>query len=81
MPKIKRRKLPELLVAHLVKRVRERKITLDQLAALSDWLASDQTVPDGPWFKRFGAFTICGEGELVKTFLEPGQLPYGEEVL
>ena len=80
MPKIKRRKLPELLVAHLVKRVRERKISLHQLAELSDWLASDQTVPDGPWFKRFGSFTLCGEGEFVKTFLEQGQLPYGREV-
>jgi hypothetical protein len=24
--------------------------------------------------------TVCGEGELVKTFLRPGQLPNGGEI-
>jgi hypothetical protein len=24
--------------------------------------------------------TVCGEGELVKTFLNPGQVPVGQEV-
>jgi len=24
--------------------------------------------------------TVCGEGELIKTFLQPGQLPGGEEL-
>ena len=80
MPKIRRRKLPALLMEHLVERVREREITLEELAEFSDWLATETIVPEGQWFKRFGSFTICGEGELVKTFLIPGQLPYGEEV-
>lgn len=74
MPKIRRRKLPKLLVDHLVKRVRERKITTAQLAEFSDWMASDQIVPQGKWFKQFSGFIICGEGELVKTFLLTGQL-------
>jgi hypothetical protein len=51
-----------------------------QLEEFSDWMAIDAIVPEGRWFKRFGGFTICGEGELVKTFLISGQLPEGEEV-
>jgi hypothetical protein len=80
MPKIRRRNLPPLLVAHLVRRVRERKISTDDLGAFSDWLDTEQIVPEGAWFKRFPSFTVCGEGELIKTFLEAGQLPFGEEV-
>jgi hypothetical protein len=80
MPKIRRRKLPPLLFEHLAKRVRLREISIEQLTAFSDWLASDVIVPPGPWFKRFKGFTLCGEGELPKTFLAQGQLPYGEEV-
>jgi hypothetical protein len=37
-------------------------------------------VPDGKWVKRFPGMTVCGEGELIKTFLLPGQLAEGEEV-
>ena len=37
-------------------------------------------VPDGKWFKRFPGMILCGEGELVKTFLLPGQTPIGEEI-
>jgi hypothetical protein len=35
----------------------------------------------GRWFKRFPGMTVCGEGELVKTFLLPHQAATGEEVL
>jgi len=80
MPKIRRRKLPEQIVAHLIKRVRQREITSAQLQEFSDWLATEPIVPDGDWYKRFQGFTICGEGELVKTFLAAGQLPHGVEM-
>jgi hypothetical protein len=50
------------------------------MVQLSVWLASDPDVPQGKWFKRFEGFTVCGEGELVKTFLLSGQLPEGEEL-
>jgi hypothetical protein len=55
-------------------------VSIDQLADFSDWLATDPTVPQGKWFKCFSDFTICGENELVKTFLLSNQLPDGEEV-
>ena len=81
MPKIRRTKLPPLVLNHLLDRVRDRKITVENLQALYLWLATNPTVPITPWFKRFPDFTLCGEGELIKTFLVPGQLPHGDEVL
>jgi hypothetical protein len=80
MPKVRRRQLPPLLLDHLLERARQRHISYEHLQLLYRWLGLDPTVPDGPWFKRFPSFTVCGEGELIKTFLEAGQLPFGEEV-
>ena len=80
MPKIRRANLPDAILQHLLDRADERRISYIQLQELSVWIATNPTVPIGPWFKRFAAFTICGDGELVKTFLEAGQLPYGKEV-
>ena len=75
MPRIRRLKLPELLFAHLVKRVRERQIASQQLAAFSDWLAIEPIVPEGKWFKRFPRLTSCGEGELIKPSCSRGNFP------
>jgi hypothetical protein len=80
MPKIRRRKLPPAVFFHLLERADQRKITHEKLEQLYRWMASDPIVPNGTWFKRFDSFTVCGEGELVKTFLEQRQLPFGEEV-
>lgn len=65
---------------HLVDRVREREIGADQLTLLAHWLNGEPEVPAGPWFKRFPGMIVCGEGELVKTFLRLGQVPAGQEV-
>ena len=80
MPKIRRAKLPEALLQHLFDRADERQISYAQLQALSAWLDTNPTVPVDLWFKRFVGFTLCGEGELIKTFLLPGQVPHGREV-
>jgi hypothetical protein len=37
-------------------------------------------VPKGKWFKRFTGMAVCGEGELIKTFLRSDQAALGEEV-
>jgi hypothetical protein len=37
-------------------------------------------VPDGEWYKRTSGMTVCGEGELMKTLLLPGQAPKGKRV-
>ena len=58
MPKIRRGNLPNPILQHLLDRADERRISYIQLQELSIWIATNPTVPDGPWFKRFGAFTI-----------------------
>ncbi len=66
-------------MAHLIKRVRQREISTDQLGLFARWLDTDREVPEGQWFKRFPELIVCGEGEFVKTFLRSGQIPTGEE--
>jgi hypothetical protein len=80
MPKIRRAKLPEALLAHLLLRMRQRNIFDEQITLLARWMDTDPEVPDGKWFKKFSGLTVCGEGELIKTFLEPGQIATGEEL-
>jgi hypothetical protein len=80
MPKIRRERLPERLLLHLLIRVRERDISHEQLARLAEWLDREPEVPAGKWFKSFSGFTVCGEGEFVKTFLLSGQAPDGREM-
>ncbi len=80
MPKVRRQGVPPALLRHLVLRIQERNIEAQQLALLAEWLDREPEVPVGPWFKRFSGLIVCGEGELVKTFLRIGQVPTGEEV-
>jgi hypothetical protein len=80
MPRVRRQNLPPRLLAHLLDRIRSRNISADQLGLLAEWLDSAPEVPAGRWFKRFPGMVVCGEGDLVRTFLETGQLPDGEEV-
>ena len=80
MPKIRREKLPERLLAHLLLRVRQRSISYDHLVLLSHWLDTEPEVPASRWFKRFPDFIVCGEADLIKTFLLAGQAPDGKEI-
>ena len=80
MPEIRRENLPRALFRHLADRVREREISTEQLELMFDWLESEPEVPEGKWFKRFPEVTMCGEGELIKTFLRPDQAALGEEI-
>jgi hypothetical protein len=80
MPRIRRQNLPLALFNHLLDRIADREISFDQLGQFADWLVTEPEVPEGQWFKRFPEMIVCGEDELVKTFLRPGQVPAGEEV-
>lgn len=80
MPRVRRSNLPPLLLEHLLDRIRSRKISADQLGLLAEWLDSGPEVPADRWFKRFPNMIVCGEGELIKTFLQIGQLPDGQEI-
>jgi hypothetical protein len=81
MPRIRRQSLPPALLNHLLDRIRQRDISADQLGALAGWLDAEPEVPDGRWFKRFSGMIVCGEGELVKTFLTANQVPTGTEIV
>ncbi len=80
MPKIQRANLPPALLQHLLDRIRQLGVSADQLYLLADWLDSEPEVPSGRWFKRFPGFIVCGESDLIRTFLVPGQLPEGTEI-
>lgn len=80
MPKIRRSNLPPALLSHLLARIRQREISADQLRLLAGWMDLEPEVPAGRWFKKFTGMTVCGEGELIKTFLQPGQIATGEEL-
>jgi hypothetical protein len=80
MPKIQRSKLPQALLLHLLVRMRERGISSDQITELARWMDTEPEVPSTKWFKRFAGFSVCGEGEFIKTFLLPGQAPEGHEI-
>ena len=60
--------------------MRQRGISSDQITELARWMDTEPEVPGQKWFKKFAGFTVCGEGELVKTFLTPGQVPEGQEI-
>jgi hypothetical protein len=80
MPRIRRHNLPRQLLAHLLDRIKRRNISTDQLGLLADWLDTEPEVSDGKWFRKFSGMTVCGEGELIKTFLQAGQIATGEEI-
>jgi hypothetical protein len=71
------KELPPGVRQHLIDRMRDRTISLDDLNALRLWIESSPTVPEGDWFKDFGSFKICGRGSFAKTFLLPGQVAKG----
>ena len=70
MPKIQWTNLPPALRQHLFDRLEQRKITAEDLYKLKLWRESEPEAPDGPWYKDFGSFKICGEAKFPKTFHE-----------
>ena len=80
MPKIEWGNLPAAIRHHLFDRAGERKITAEDLARLLAWRNSSPDVPDGPWYKDFGTFKLCGEGRYPKTFLRPDQASWGTRI-
>lgn len=81
MPKIATwDKLPVAVRQHLIDRMRDRSIGLEDLNKLRLWLESKPEVPDGDWFKDFGTCKICSAGAYPKTFLLAGQVAKGPEV-
>jgi len=80
MPKIRRENLPSALYDHLLDRVQQRNISAQQLRLMLRWMDTRPEVPNRRWFKRFPELIVCGEGELIKTFLLSSQAATGEEI-
>ena len=80
MPKIQWTHPPPELSDHLFERLRERRISADDLYRLKLWRESEPEAPDGPWYKDFGTFKLCGVGRFPKTFLLRSQPAKGEEL-
>ncbi len=73
-------RLPPPLRDHLIERMHERHISLEDLNQLRLWIESTPKVPEGVWYKDFGSFKLCGEGKYPKTFLRAGQPAAGEKL-
>jgi hypothetical protein len=80
MPRVRRQNVPPALFQHLLDCVQSRKIPAPQLELLAKWLDREPEVPEGQWYRRFSGMTVCGEGELIKTFLLPGQTAKGQRL-
>ena len=81
MPKIESwSKFPVAIRTHLIERMRDRNISLNDLNQLRIWIESTPEVPEGPWYKDFGSFKLCGEDSLPKTFLLPGQVAVAQKL-
>jgi hypothetical protein len=73
-------KLPPGIRQHLIDRMRDRSISVEDLNKLRIWVESQPLVPEGEWYKDFGSFKICGEESYPKTFLLATQPARGERV-
>ena len=80
MPKIQWSNLPPDLRDHLFERARDRQISIEDLYRLKLWRETNPDAPDGPWYKDFGSFKVCGEGQYPKTFLLRGQPAKGQKI-
>jgi len=73
-------RIPAAIRDHLVERMHDRSISLEDLNRLRIWIESKPDVPEDLWYKDFGSFKLCGEGKYPKTFLRPGQAAQGQEL-
>jgi len=73
-------RFPTAIRDHLVERMRDRRIGVDDLNRLSLWIESKPDVPEGRWYKDFASFKLCGEGKYPKTFLLAGQAAKGQQL-
>ena len=80
MPKIQFSDLPRGVWQHLLGRVEQREVSLQELELLREWVRSGPCAPEGDWYKDFGSFKLCGFGPYPKTVLVSGMEPYGEEI-
>lgn len=72
--------MPAAVRDHLVERMRDRNIRVEDLNRLRLWLETAPEVPEGLWYKDFASFKLCRRGSLPTTFLKRGQAARGQEL-
>jgi hypothetical protein len=73
-------RLPAAVRDHLVQRMHDRDVDLNDLNKLRLWMESQPLVPECKWYKDFGSFKLCGEGKYPKTFLGKDQSATGQKL-
>ena len=81
MPKIQWSHLPPALRDHLFDRLRERKITVEDLYQLKQWRESEPDAPDGLWYKDFGSFKVWWRRQVSEDVLAERTGGEGAEAL
>ena len=56
-PAIQFADLPRAVWQHLLERVAQRRVSLEDLQQLQAWARSAPAAPDGDWYKDFGSFS------------------------
>jgi len=80
LPKIRFSNLPRAVWHHLLQRIDERRISVEDLLALQEWVKTGPVAPAGDWYKDFGSFILCGSDQFPKTVLEKGMKPFGNRI-
>jgi len=73
-------RLPIAVRNHLILRMQDRNISIEDLNRLRLWMELKPIAPEGRWYKDFGSFKLCGEGSYPKTFLLADQSATGLEL-
>jgi hypothetical protein len=68
MPRIQWTGLPPALRDHLFDRLRERKITAEDLYLLKAWRESNPEAPDGLWFEPVSSISACATEVIFVQF-------------
>lgn len=74
-------RIPPAIRAHLIDRMHERGVKVDDLNRLRLWIESSPEVPAGPWYKDFGSFKLCGEGIYPQNVFVTGASRAWEEAV
>jgi len=77
MPKIRRFKLPQPLLIHLLTRMRQRNLSSEQIILLTRWLDSEPEVPERKWYKKFPASPSAAKANSSKPFCFLARRPTG----
>ena len=68
-------RIPAAIRDHLVERMHDRSISLEDLNRLRIWIESKPDVPEDLWYKDFASFKLCGEGKSLRhSFLQAKRL-------